>query len=57
MWVMLYQYYKELHPPTGVEHAAWAHFVSGGEWNLVVARTSLLEVYTLSAERRGRQTR
>ena len=47
---MPYQYYKELHPPTGVEHAAWAHFVSGGEWNLVVARTSLLEVYTLSAE-------
>eukprot|EP00937_MAST-01D_sp_MAST-1D-sp2_P005563 g5563.t1 len=40
-----YQIYKPLHPPTGVEHAVCAHFTSTARWNIVLARTSLLEVY------------
>ena len=40
-----FQIYRPLHPPTGVEHAVHAHFTSMSRWNVVLARTSLLEVF------------
>ena len=40
-----FQIYRPLHPPTGVEHAVHAHFTSVSRWNVVLARTSLLEVF------------
>ena len=49
-----FQIYRPLHPPTGVEHAASAHFTSASAWNLVLARTSLLEVYDVRESAQGR---
>jgi hypothetical protein len=39
--------YKEVQPPTGIEHAVCAHFTSTDRWNLIVARTSTLTVYSI----------
>ena len=44
----MYAIYRELHPPTGVEHCLECHFFNLQQRNLVVAATSLLRVYNLS---------
>ncbi|KAI9367816.1 CPSF A subunit region-domain-containing protein [Aspergillus egyptiacus] len=41
------QCYKELLPPTGVTHALSVAFLSAAANNLVVARTSLLQIFSL----------
>ncbi|EKD18229.1 uncharacterized protein L3040_007600 [Drepanopeziza brunnea f. sp. 'multigermtubi'] len=40
------QCYTELTPPTAVEHSLSLPFVSAGAHNLIVAKTSLLQVFT-----------
>ena len=40
--------YRELHPPTGVEHCLECNFFNSQRTSLVVASTSLLRVYDLS---------
>ena len=44
----MYAIYKELHPPTGVEHCQECHFFNLTQLSLVVASTSVLRVYNLS---------
>ena len=41
----MYAIYRELHPPTGVEHCLECHFFDQRCKNLVVASTSLLRVF------------
>ncbi|EFE34581.1 uncharacterized protein ARB_06344 [Trichophyton benhamiae CBS 112371] len=41
------QCYTELLLPSGVTHAASAHFISANSNNLIVAKTSLLQVFSL----------
>ena len=41
----MYAIYKQMHPPTGVEHCVHCHFFSSVESNLVVAGTSQLRIY------------
>ena len=43
----MYALYKEVHPPTVVEHCASCNFFSGKETNLVVAGTTQLRVFRL----------
>ena len=43
----MYALYKELHPPTVVEHCCSCNFFSGKEKNLVVAGTTQLRVFRL----------
>lgn len=43
----MYAIYKELHPPTVVEHCCNCNFFSGKESNLVVAGTTQLRVFRL----------
>lgn len=40
------QCYSELTPPTAVEHSLSLPFVSAGAHNLIVAKTSLLQIFT-----------
>lgn len=40
-----YTIYKELFPPQAVEHVKRAHFTSPDKINLIVAKSSLLQVY------------
>ncbi|KAK3787111.1 hypothetical protein RRG08_030274 [Elysia crispata] len=42
--------YKQIHPPTGIEHCLYAHFFSWEEKNLILAGVNHLHVYRLSAE-------
>jgi cleavage and polyadenylation specificity factor subunit 1 len=44
----MYAVYRELHPPTGVEHCLECNFFDDKSSSLVVASTSLLRVYSLS---------
>ena len=46
----MYAFYKQLHPPTGVEHSVYCHFLSGQEKNLVTAGVNQLNVYKLHTE-------
>lgn len=46
----MYAIYRELHPPTGVEHCLECHFFSLRRRSLVVAATSVLRVYDLQEE-------
>ena len=39
--------YKQLFPPTGVDHSVSCKFTNGDELELVVACTNLLEVYSI----------
>ena len=41
----MYSLYKQIHEPTVVEHTASAKFTSPNTTNLIVAKTSILEVY------------
>ena len=41
----MYAIYREVHPPTGVEHCLECHFVDGSQKNLVIAATSILKVF------------
>ena len=45
----MYALYKEIHPPTAVEHCVSCRFLRGssGEHNLVTAAASYLRVYRL----------
>ena len=43
----MYAVYREVHPPTGIEHCLECHFVDSSQKNLVVAATSVLRVFTL----------
>ena len=43
----MYAVYKELHPPTGVDHCLQCHFFDLLHDSLVVASTSLLRVYDI----------
>ena len=42
--------YKQIHPPTGVEHCIYAHFFSWEEKNLIIAGVNQLHVYRLNDE-------
>lgn len=44
----MYALYRELHPPTGVEHCLECNFFSQKQSSLVVASTSVLRVYNSS---------
>ncbi|XP_014670530.1 PREDICTED: cleavage and polyadenylation specificity factor subunit 1-like isoform X2 [Priapulus caudatus] len=43
----MYAMYKELHPPTGIEHSIHCHFYNMDQYNLVVAGANQLSVYRL----------
>ena len=43
----MYAIYRELHPPTGVEHCIECRFLDVNQSSLVVAATSMLRVYNL----------
>ncbi|GAM28418.1 hypothetical protein SAMD00019534_115940, partial [Acytostelium subglobosum LB1] len=46
-----YLFQKQLRPPTGVEHCVKANLISNDHVNLVVAKTTLLQVYTIRYDR------
>lgn len=41
----IYTCYRQLHPPTGVDHAVFGSIISPGSRDLVVAKASILELY------------
>ena len=43
----MYAIYRELNPPTGVEHCIECNFFNENQESLVVAATSVLRVYNL----------
>ncbi|CAG8474587.1 7722_t:CDS:10 [Paraglomus occultum] len=46
----VYPLYKEIFPPTSVEHCLCAKFTSPYDTNLILARTSVLEIYRFREE-------
>ncbi|EFA79463.1 CPSF domain-containing protein [Heterostelium album PN500] len=46
-----YLFNKQLFPPTGVEHCIRAKLIDDNAVNLVIAKTSLLQVYTIRYDR------
>jgi len=44
---MSYAIFKQVLPPTGVEHCLRASFTAADVQNLIVAKTTVLEVYVL----------
>ena len=44
----MYSFYREIHPPTGVDHCVKCNFYSHAEKNLVIACSSYLRVYRLT---------
>ncbi|XP_052818827.1 cleavage and polyadenylation specificity factor subunit 1-like isoform X2 [Mya arenaria] len=46
----MYTVYKQLHPPTGVEHCLYCNFLNGQEQNLVIAAVNQIHVYRLNPE-------
>ena len=50
MYEGMYAMYKQVHPPTAVEHCVFCHFFSREERSLVVAKTSELCVYRLNTQ-------
>ncbi|XP_052231440.1 cleavage and polyadenylation specificity factor subunit 1-like isoform X1 [Dreissena polymorpha] len=46
----MYAIYKQLHPPTGVEHCVYCNFLSGSEQNLVIAAVNQIHVYRLTPD-------
>lgn len=46
----MYAIYKQLHPPTGVEHCVYCNFFSSSEQNLVITAVNQIHVYRLSYE-------
>uniref|UniRef100_T1J479 Cleavage and polyadenylation specificity factor subunit 1 n=1 Tax=Strigamia maritima TaxID=126957 RepID=T1J479_STRMM len=47
---VMYAVHKQLHPPTGVEHAIYCHFFNRREKNLVMAGSNQLRVFRLTHE-------
>jgi cleavage and polyadenylation specificity factor subunit 1 len=41
----MFSIYKTIHPPTGIEHAVWARFVSPSENNLILSSANHIYVY------------
>jgi len=46
----VYPLYKEIFPPTSVEHCLCAKFTSPYDTNLILARRSVLEIYRFREE-------
>lgn len=44
----MFTIYKTIHPPTGIEHAVWARFLSPVENNLILSSANQLFVYRLT---------
>uniref|UniRef100_A0A0B7BJT0 RSE1/DDB1/CPSF1 first beta-propeller domain-containing protein n=1 Tax=Arion vulgaris TaxID=1028688 RepID=A0A0B7BJT0_9EUPU len=42
--------FKQIHPPTGIEHCIYAHFFNWETTNLITAGTNQLHVYLLNSE-------
>ena len=43
----MYCMYKQLHPPSGIEHAVYCNLLSPTEQHLVIATVNVLQVYRL----------
>ncbi|XP_071082054.1 cleavage and polyadenylation specificity factor subunit 1-like [Haliotis cracherodii] len=46
----MYSVYKQIHPPTGIEHCVYCNFFNSWEKNLVIAGVNQLHVYRLNSE-------
>jgi cleavage and polyadenylation specificity factor subunit 1 len=46
----MYAIYKQMHPPTGVEHCVYCNFLSTTELNLVIAAVNQIHVYRLNPD-------
>ena len=46
----MYAIYKQIHPPTGIEHCVHCNFFSATYKNLVVSGVNQLHVYRLAKE-------
>ncbi|CAN0376140.1 unnamed protein product, partial [Hapterophycus canaliculatus] len=46
----MYTCYRQLHPPTGVDHAVFGSVTASGSRDLVVAKASILELYRVHRE-------
>lgn len=46
----IYTCYRQLHPPTGVDHAVFGSVTASGSRDLVVAKASILELYRVHRE-------
>ncbi|XP_077982143.1 cleavage and polyadenylation specificity factor subunit 1-like [Glandiceps talaboti] len=46
----MYALYKQIHPPTGIEHCLYCNFFSKDECNLVIAGANQLHVYSLHGD-------
>ncbi|CAM9443082.1 unnamed protein product, partial [Discosporangium mesarthrocarpum] len=46
----IYTCYRQLHPPTGVDHAVFGSVTDAGSRDLVVAKASILELYRVHKE-------
>ncbi|CAM9806161.1 unnamed protein product, partial [Scytosiphon promiscuus] len=46
----IYTCYRQLHPPTGVDHAVFGSVTGSGSRDLVVAKASILELYRVHRE-------
>ena len=45
----MFSIYKTIHPPTGIEHAVWARFLSPTENNLIITSANHLYVYRINS--------
>lgn len=45
---VMYAIYREVHPPTGVEHCTSCHFIHSEKEQVAVASTSLLRIFDVS---------
>ncbi|XP_055950282.1 cleavage and polyadenylation specificity factor subunit 1-like [Argiope bruennichi] len=46
----IYSFYKQMHPPTTVEHCLYCYFYNSWEQNLLVAGATVLRIYRLTPE-------
>jgi len=46
----MYSLFKQIHPPTGLEHSVYCNFFHPWEKNLVVAGVNQLHVYRINSE-------
>ena len=44
----MYAVYRQLHPPTGIEHSIYCNFLSSSEKNLIITGVNQLSVYRLN---------
>ncbi|CAF5090938.1 unnamed protein product [Rotaria sp. Silwood1] len=45
----MFSIYKTIHPPTGIEHAVWARFISPLENSLILSSANYLYVYRITS--------